>query len=135
MKFYPRGDLSFYLSNSSASRADRLRFFDEILSAVEYLHSLRIAHLDLKPENVLVNDAGQAQLIDFSFAMFAFAPIPDRACGSVGYVAPEVLKKCQPFDGMAADVFSLGIFLPAIFKGGPPFDDTRRFRSARMSPG
>lgn len=132
MKFYARGDLSFYLSHSSASRAERLRLFDEVLSAVEYLHSLRIAHLDLKPENVLVNDAGQAQLIDFSFATFAFAPLTDQTCGSVGYVAPEVLSRCKRFDGMAADVFSLGIFLYAIFKGEPPFTDTRRFRSSRV---
>jgi serine/threonine protein kinase len=96
------------------------------------LHSLRIAHLDLKPENVLVNDSGCAQLIDFGFAMFSFRPISGHICGSVGYIAPEIFRQPE-FDGLAADIFSLGICLYSLFTGRVPFDDTRVFRQSRVN--
>jgi hypothetical protein len=132
MRLYPHGDLAAYLKRASPPRSERLRIFDQLLSSVEYLHSLSLAHVDLKPENVLVNDAFEPQLIDFSFATFCFSPIAGRQCGSVGYVAPEVLA-LTPFDGRAADIFSLGIFLYFLFAGAVPVEDTRKFRASRLS--
>jgi hypothetical protein len=50
----------------------------------------------------------------------------------VGYAAPEILGG-GAFDGMAADVFSLGVCLYAMFRGEPPVADTRKFRAARLN--
>jgi serine/threonine protein kinase len=120
------------LHTHNPSRTERLRFFDELLSAVQYLHSLRIAHLDIKPDNVLASDSGHAKLIDFSFAAFSFGPITDHSCGSLGYIAPEILAHSE-FDGLAADVFSLGVCLYSLFTGRVPSDDTREFRQSRVN--
>jgi serine/threonine protein kinase len=130
MQFYTQGDLSFHLQKYDLSRTERLRFFDELLSAVQYLHALGIAHLDLKPENVVVNDSWCAQLIDFGFATFSFRPISGHICGSVGYTAPEIFAQSE-FDGLAADIFSLGICLYWLFTGRLPCGDTRVFSAVQ----
>jgi serine/threonine protein kinase len=134
MPWFNRGDLQSYVSRNRISRVGILSLFDELLAAVEYLHSLHIAHLDLKPENVLVSDSGHVKLTDFSFAAFTFEPVRGGVCGSVGYVAPEVLTE-ECFGGKEADVFSLGVCLYFMFKRKVPAQDTRRVRPAKVDYG
>jgi serine/threonine protein kinase len=112
-------------------REDVPRLADEVLSALEYLHSLEIAHLDIKPDNVLLTHDGHARLTDFGFAKLAHDPIPQALVGSPGYCAPEVLSGLY-FDGKKADVFSFGILLYFMFTGDRPCADTRCFRPSRV---
>jgi serine/threonine protein kinase len=131
MKWYDEGDLLSYISARKPAPLALLAIFDEVLSAVDYLHSLHIAHLDLKPENVLVTDSGHARLTDFSFATFSFAPARSCLLGSIGYFGPELLTGAH-FDPEKADVFSLGIFLYFLMKGGLPVEDPRKLHIARL---
>jgi serine/threonine protein kinase len=86
------------------------------LSAVEELHKRGFVHLDIKPDNILVDDAGHLTIADFGLAVK-----PDREnyrllerCGTAGYQAPEVLRK-QFYGAEAfstkADIWSLGIVI------------------------
>ena len=63
------GELFTYLRNAGQfSNSSTLFYAAEIVSALEYLHSLTIVYRDLKPENLLLDKDGHIQLTDFGFA-------------------------------------------------------------------
>jgi serine/threonine-protein kinase Chk1 len=54
-------------------QAEAQRYFNQLLSGVEYLHSRGVAHRDLKPENLLIDDADNIKISDFGMAtMFRY---------------------------------------------------------------
>ena len=83
-----------------------------IKSAVDYLHSIGIAHLDLKPDNIILNDKWQVKLIDFGFAS---CKNPIHSLGSPGYAAPELLESNkEEKDRFMCDLWSLGMTIISI---------------------
>jgi len=93
----------------------------QMLLAVAYLHSLQIAHRDLKLENFLYEnkEGDHLKLIDFGFAKFSERSAKmQQACGSTHYVAPEVLGKSYT---QQADLWSLGVICYMCLTGSPPF--------------
>lgn len=67
-----------------------LFYITETLLAIEYLHSMKIAYRDLKPENLLIAADGHIKITDFGFAK----KINDRSftlCGTPEYLAPEII--------------------------------------------
>merc|ERR1719273_1371727 len=90
------------------------------------MHKLGIAHRDLKPENLLLDENYVLKIADFGFAT-SFVDDSGKshkmktACGTKGYLAPELLKgkkythKC--------DIFAYGIILFTTFAGFPPFQN------------
>ena len=71
-----RGDLLEYiLSRGSLPENETRSIFHGVVLAVQYLHSHNIAHRDLKCENILLDDRGQAKLSDFGFARFVIDPV------------------------------------------------------------
>ncbi|ORY53575.1 kinase-like protein [Rhizoclosmatium globosum] len=89
------GDLRFHLNYKGAFPEYRARFyFAEIACALEYLHSLNIAHRDVKPENILLDGDGHATLTDFNVARYYSDDKPmNSRTGTARYMAPEVVKK------------------------------------------
>ena len=79
--------------------------FAEIICSLSYLQSLEIIHNDLKPENIGLTLDGHVKLIDFGSACFVKDEIKEVR-GSLGYIAPEVLKRqgCS----FKSDIWSLG---------------------------
>jgi len=86
--------------------------FTQIVSAVQYLHSYGIAHLDIKPENVLRTTRGWV-LADFEFARsFANGERLTTSQGTVYYAAPELVQRAPPLAEMApVDVYAMGVML------------------------
>lgn len=87
--------------------------FRQVSSAIAHCHANDVVHRDIKPENVVLSEDGRATLVDFGLARPASAALSD-ACGSMPFVAPEVLLGGPPsrtYDGPAADVWSLGMLL------------------------
>jgi len=113
------------VTRGTYSEADASSLVTEILSAISYIHAQNITHRDLKPENLLYSsDQPDAviKLADFGLSKL----IPENtllktACGTPGYVAPEVLK-CEGY-GKAADLWSVGVIMYILLCGFPPFYD------------
>jgi serine/threonine protein kinase len=103
--------------------AAQKRVFNEICLGVQYLHGRGIAHNDIKPENVIMDAAGHAKLIDFGYAK------PDRIAGdqdksgTLNYAAPELFRR-GTYHTQKADIWSLGILLYAMTTGRFPFVGT-----------
>lgn len=84
----------------------------QILSAVQYLHSVSVAHLDIKLENIVVDAVGKIRIIDLGLAVCVAHPeqMEEIFSGTAGYAAPEVLAGTK-FCALPADAWSLGITL------------------------
>lgn len=88
-----------------------------MLDALEALHSVNIAHLDLKPANIRVDAVGVPTLVDFGLPELTSAstPVEGDPAGRVGFKAPELL------DGLSvsrrADQFSLGLVFYLLLTG------------------
>ncbi|XP_027078790.1 serine/threonine-protein kinase STY13-like [Coffea eugenioides] len=88
----------------------------EVAKGLSYLHSQKIVHRDVKPENILLDKEGRrAKIIDFGVSRFEDLNPGQMtsAQGTVGYMAPEVLVG-SPYDHKC-DVFSFGICLWEIY--------------------
>jgi serine/threonine protein kinase len=95
----------------------------KIATALAYMHSKNILHMDVKPDNVFYIRSGKMKLFDFSLSTFVGAePIakPGIFLGSVGYVAPETITQDRG-PAVADDIYSLGATLFALATGCEPF--------------
>jgi len=103
---------------------DAAKVMFTLCDALGYLHNKGIVHRDLKPENILLatpdNDAA-IKIADFGLArMISQTTMMKTACGTPGYVAPEVLQN-KGYDSGAVDVWSTGVILYILLCGFPPF--------------
>lgn len=95
----------------------------QILEGVAYLHDKNIAHLDLKPQNLLlsVQDCcDDIKLCDFGISKVLMPGVAVREIlGTVDYVAPEVLSY-EPI-GLSTDIWSIGVLAYVLLSGYSPF--------------
>ena len=97
------------------------KIFKQIFSAMDYLHKNKMAHRDIKLENILINKNYEIKILDFGFGMYN----PDNLlqtfyCGTPNYMAPEIAMK-KPYVGQKADLWSLGVLVYKIFAADFPF--------------
>lgn len=100
------------------------KYFHQLISGVEYLHSRGIAHRDLKPENLLLDEQDNLKISDFGFATIfrhmGQERMLDKKCGTLPYIAPEVLVK--KYNAQPADIWSCGVILVTLLAGELPWD-------------
>ncbi|XP_072230824.1 serine/threonine-protein kinase 36 [Leuresthes tenuis] len=93
----------------------------QLVSALYYLHSHRILHRDMKPQNILLGKSGLVKLCDFGFAraMSVSTLVLTSIKGTPLYMSPELVEE-KPYDH-TADLWSLGCILYELHTGAPPF--------------
>jgi eukaryotic-like serine/threonine-protein kinase len=95
-----------------------------ICDALDYIHSHRVVHGDLKPDNVMVDAADNVKLIDFGIARETKVSLwkrtsPGEAMGTPDYVSPEQIRGKS--GDARSDIYSLGIMLFEMLAGEVPF--------------
>jgi len=111
------------VEKESFSEQEARRDLREIAEALKYCHDNDIVHRDLKPENLLystTNEDAVVKLADFGLAKVCKEePFMKTACGTPGYVAPEILHG-EKYD-LKVDVWSFGVITYILLCGFPPF--------------
>lgn len=112
-----------------------VRFAQAITNAIRILHKANIAHLDLKPENVMIEENWKSgklfvRLIDTDAAQIDGVGLRAKIIGTKGYMSPEHFAP-QQYGAVsrASDVFTLGVLLYGLlFKEHPyPHEDYNEF--------
>ncbi|KAF7655842.1 hypothetical protein LDENG_00049560 [Lucifuga dentata] len=104
----------------------------QLVSALYYLHSHRILHRDMKPQNILLGKSGVVKLCDFGFAraMSVSTLVLTSIKGTPLYMSPELVEE-KPYDH-TADLWSLGCILYELHTGAPPFYTNSFFQLVQL---
>ena len=121
MDYFSGGDLRYHLSDGVQYTEHETKFIlANIILCLQYIHSQRIFHRDVKPENLVFDSNGYLHLTDFGIAheLEIDEGVIDSS-GTPGYMAPEALmKKPQNF---LVDFFALGVLAFELMMGKRPY--------------
>ena len=125
MELCEEGELFDYIvSKGRLNENEACVFFQEIVNAIDYLHSQNIVHRDIKPENMLLTKhkgKPTIKLIDFGISRpYLNDTLLSTPCGTASYAAPE-MHKGEEYYGLLTDVYSCGIVLYSMVYGYLPF--------------
>ncbi len=104
---------------------DPIRAIDitlQILKAARFAHRRGVIHRDLKPHNVIVDDADQAKVTDFGIARAGASDMTETGSimGTAQYLSPEQAQGMSV--GAGSDLYSIGVVLYELLTGQVPFD-------------
>lgn len=100
----------------SISQESLLGLMVRILDALDYMHSKKLLHRDIKPDNILINQAGIPVLIDFGAARESYGDLTPNFIESPGFTPPEQLKENGNL-GAWTDIYALGATLYYVLTG------------------
>jgi len=133
MEFFPAGSLKVRMMRKPQQefvREHTPSILKQTATGLAYMNSCGWVHRDIKPDNILVNSAGDVRLIDFALAQRIqkasfFGRLfrrKKKAQGTRSYMSPEQIRGL-PLDGRA-DIYSFGASAYEIVTGRPPFRGT-----------
>ncbi len=112
--------------NQTGSRMplnDAVQATIQICSAIGYSHQLGMIHRDIKPANIMIDERGQAILMDFGIVKLLEGEAhttTGAVVGTVLYMSPELIRGEKP--DPRSDMYSLGVTLFEMLSGRPPFE-------------
>jgi serine/threonine-protein kinase len=129
MKFLRGKPLSTVLNARGALPPAEIRdMLVDVCRALAYAHRSGVVHRDIKPDNIMFDEHGQAVVTDFGIAKAASGGRltgTGMAIGTPHYMSPEQAK-AQPIDGRS-DMYSLGVVAYVCLAGNVPFDGPDSF--------
>lgn len=127
MDFCPNGDLGTQLAREKKFSEEKAKFYlIEVLLALQELHKHGIIFRDLKPDNVVLDDEGHAKLTDFGLSKEGIADdkLTQSFCGSVAYLAPEMIRRTG--HSRSVDWYLFGVLFYEMIVGSPPYYSSNR---------
>jgi predicted Ser/Thr protein kinase len=138
MEYVPGANLQQYAMQNQPGARRVAALVAELARVLGALHRRGLVHQDIKPRNVLIDEAGRPRLIDFGLARLRHAwgnAADESSGGTLAYMAPEQARGEIAKVGPAGDIFALGGVLyfliagKAPFEGGSSDDQWRRARA------
>ncbi|XP_012157410.1 chromosomal serine/threonine-protein kinase JIL-1 isoform X2 [Ceratitis capitata] len=119
------GELFTHLYTAEHFSVPTVRIYiAEVVLALEHLHKLGIIYRDIKLENILLDGQGHIVLADFGLSKI-FEPDSDHRahsfCGTLEYMAPEIIRAGATGHDLAADWWSVGVLTYELLTGASPF--------------
>jgi predicted Ser/Thr protein kinase len=122
MEFIPGKTLAQVLLEQRACSAEQIvNFGTQICAGLDYAHSKKVIHRDIKPPNIMIAPDGTAKIMDFGIAKAgASLTQTGEVLGTPNYMSPEQVKG-KDLDGRT-DLFSTGVILYEMATGERPFN-------------
>lgn len=104
-----------------------LEVFTPVADGLQHAHDKGVVHRDLKPDNIILNEEGEARILDFGLASLkgsAELTLTGQFKGTISYTAPEQLQDTKSVTG-ACDQFALGMILFQALSGRTPYEEKK----------
>lgn len=127
MEYVRGGELFTKVARGRLKEGAARKYFQQLISAVDFCHSRGVFHRDIKPENLLLDENEDLMISDFGLSALheqypSNGGLLHTQCGTPAYIAPEVLTN-KGYDGAKADIWSCGVVLYVLLAGFLPFQD------------
>jgi serine/threonine-protein kinase len=122
------GSLAERLEAGPLPLDELLRMVADVGAGLDALHAAGLVHRDVKPDNILLDEAGSAALTDFGLAKgpaYTVLTRAGQALGTLDYMAPELVRGAPAT--AASDLYSLGCVVFECIAGTPPFSGKSLF--------
>jgi serine/threonine-protein kinase len=122
MEFVEGKTIGAILEEGTRFKPERvIGLVSQVAAALDYAHSRGVVHRDIKPNNLIVNDADKVKVTDFGIAKLADTEITHSGAllGTPSYMSPEQAMG-ERLDGRS-DIFSLGVVAFEMLSGQQPF--------------
>lgn len=125
MDFVEGRDLAHVVNGTPLSPRRAAGYTKVIADAIHFAHQRGTLHRDLKPQNVLIDEADRVRITDFGLAKLTRADthltMTGAVMGSPSYMPPEQARGRQDLEGPVSDVYGIGAILYELLTGRPPF--------------
>ena len=119
LEYAEYGELFDFIAETGKFSEEEGRFyFQQLIRALNYLHTLGYTYRDVKPENILIDKNFNLKLADFGFATTERTSTSRK--GTFGYISPQVITN-KMYNWMEADLFSAAVLLFIMATQHPPF--------------
>ncbi|CAI9287346.1 unnamed protein product [Lactuca saligna] len=128
LEYLKGGELYDKVATGRLKEATARKYFQQLITAINFCHNQGVYHRDLKPENLLLDEDGNLKVSDFGLSALVDTKWEEdgllhTSCGTPAYVAPEVIYQ-KGYDGEKADIWSCGVILFVLLSGFLPFQDS-----------
>lgn len=126
MEYVDGQNLSEYLRNVTGPMPVGMAalLISEVLDALHFAHERNVAHLDIKPSNIMLSSNDEVKVLDFGIAQVINDNGPERTMGTPSYMSPEQLPPSSDVNHLS-DIYSCGITLYELITGSTPFNDAK----------